>query len=62
MPVRMSAYPGLTWAVIVVIPLVLVYMAFREGSRFDLLMTAVIAVAVVVVSVMVTRRRSAARV
>ena len=62
MPVRMWLYPGLTWAVVVVIPLVLIYMAFREGSRFDLLMTAVIAVAVVVVSVVVTRRRSATRV
>ncbi|TCK20168.1 GABA permease [Pseudonocardia endophytica] len=62
MPVRMWAYPGLTWAVIVVIPLVLVYMAFREGSRFDLAMTAVIAVVVVVVSFVVTRRRSGDRV
>ena len=58
MPVRMWAYPGLTWAVIVVIPLVLIYMAFREGSRFDLAMTALIAVAVVVVAFVVTRRRS----
>jgi GABA permease len=58
MPVRMWAYPGLTWAVIVVIPLVLVYMAFREDSRFDLAMTALIAVAVVVVAFVVTRRRS----
>ena len=57
MPVRMWAYPGLTWAVVVVIPVMLVYMATREGSRFDLAMTAVIALAVVAVSVVVTRRR-----
>jgi GABA permease len=58
MPVRMWAYPVLTWAVIVVIPLMLVYMALRAGSRFDLIMTAVIALAVVAVGVVVTRRRS----
>jgi GABA permease len=54
----MWAYPVLTWAVIVVIPLMLVYMALRQGSRFDLMMTAVIAAAVVVVGVVVTRRQS----
>ncbi|HEV7470932.1 MAG: gabP [Pseudonocardia sp.] len=58
MPVRMWAYPVLTWAVIVVIPLMLVYMALRAGSRFDLIMTAVIALAVVAVGVVVTRRQS----
>ncbi|MFC5065534.1 GABA permease [Actinomycetospora atypica] len=57
MPVRMWAYPYLTWAVVVIIPVILVYMATREGSRFDLAMTAVIALAVVVVSVVVTRRQ-----
>lgn len=56
LPVRMWAYPALTWAVIVVIPVILVYMAFREGSRFDLAMTALIAVAVVVVGIVLTRR------
>jgi GABA permease len=54
----MWAYPVLTWAVIVVIPLMLVYMALRAGSRFDLIMTAVIALAVVAVGVVVTRRQS----
>ncbi|MDL5154521.1 amino acid permease [Actinomycetospora termitidis] len=57
MPVRMWAYPYLTWAVVVVIPVILVYMATREGSRFDLAMTAVIAVVVVAVGVATTRRR-----
>ena len=57
MPVRMWAYPYLTWAVVVIIPVILIYMATREGSRFDLAMTAVIALAVVVVSVVVTRRQ-----
>lgn len=58
MPVRMWAYPVLTWAVIVVIPAVLVYMAVREESRFDLAMTGVIALAVVVLGAVLTRRRS----
>ncbi|GAA4922670.1 gamma-aminobutyrate:proton symporter (AAT family) [Actinomycetospora succinea] len=56
MPVRMWAYPVLTWAVIVAIPAVLVYMGTREGSRFDLAMTAIIAVAVVIVGVVLARR------
>lgn len=60
MPVRMWLYPYLTWAVIVVIPVILIYMATREGSRFDLGMTAVIAALVLVLAVIVTRRRSAA--
>jgi GABA permease len=56
MPVRMWAYPYLTWAVIVVIPLMLIYMATRESARFDLAMTALIAVVVVAVGVVVARR------
>ncbi|MEJ2869576.1 amino acid permease [Actinomycetospora sp. OC33-EN08] len=59
MPVRMWGYPYLTWAVVVVIPVILVYMATREGSRFDLAMTAVIAALVVVLSIVATRRRRA---
>ncbi|WP_433801183.1 amino acid permease [Actinomycetospora sp. CA-084318] len=58
MPVRMWGYPYLTWAVVVVIPVILIYMATREGSRFDLAMTAVIAALVVVLSVVATRRRA----
>jgi GABA permease len=58
MPVRMWAYPYLTWAVIVVIPAMLVYMATRESARFDLAMTALIAAAVVVVGIVVSRRHS----
>lgn len=60
MPVRMWAFPVLTWAVIVVIPAVLIYMGVREGSRFDLAMTGIIAVAVVIVGVVLTRRRAGA--
>ncbi|WP_285659739.1 amino acid permease [Actinomycetospora sp. NBRC 106375] len=60
MPVRMWAFPALTWAVIVVIPAVLIYMGAREGSRFDLAMTGIIAVAVVIVGVVLTRRRTGA--
>jgi GABA permease len=59
MPVRMWAYPYLTWAVIVVIPLMLIYMATRESARFDLAMTALIAVVVVAVGVVVSRRHRA---
>ncbi|MEJ8280563.1 GABA permease [Pseudonocardia spirodelae] len=62
MPVRMWAYPVLTWAVIVVIPVVLVYMATREGSRFELGMTGLIAAGVVLVGVLLTRRRGRAAV
>jgi GABA permease len=59
MPVRMWAYPVLTWAVVVVIPVMLIYMATRESSRLDLAMTAAIAAAVVGVGVLLTRRASA---
>ncbi|RZT88562.1 gamma-aminobutyrate:proton symporter (AAT family) [Pseudonocardia sediminis] len=62
MPVRMWGYPYLTWAVVVVIPLVLVYMAVApdSDSRFNLAMTALIALVVVVVSIVVTRRQKGA--
>jgi GABA permease len=30
MPVRMWAYPWLIWAVVIVIPVMLIYMATRE--------------------------------
>ncbi|GAA5122159.1 amino acid permease [Pseudonocardia adelaidensis] len=58
MPVRMWAYPYLTWAVIILIPVMLIYMATRESARFDLAMTALIAAAVVVVGVVLSRRHS----
>lgn len=58
MPVRMWAYPWLTWAVVIVIPVILVYMAVREGSRFELAMTAIIAAVVVVVGIVTNRKRS----
>jgi GABA permease len=56
MPVRMWAYPWLTWAVVIVIPVMLIYMATRESSRFDLAMTALIAVVVVAVGIVTSRR------
>jgi GABA permease len=56
MPVRMWAFPYLTWLVVIVIPVMLVYMATRPSSQLDLAMTAVIAIAVVVVGVLITRR------
>ncbi len=58
MPVRMWAYPWLTWAVVIVIPVILVYMATRDGSRFELAMTAIIAAAVVVAGILTNRKRS----
>ncbi|MFC4946787.1 GABA permease [Pseudonocardia sp. GCM10023141] len=57
MPVRMWAHPYLTWVVIVAIVGILGYMATREGSRFELLMTALLAVIVIVVGVLTTRNR-----
>lgn len=61
LPVRMWAYPVLTWAVIVVIPVVLVYMAIRPGSRLDLGMTALITAFVVAASFVVARRKGHGR-
>lgn len=59
MPVRMWAYPYLTWAVVVIIPVMLVYMATVPASQFDLAMTAVIAVVVVALGFWTTRGSSA---
>ncbi|MFB6726281.1 GABA permease [Kribbella sp. NPDC056345] len=56
MPVRMWFYPYLTWAVIVVIPAMLLYMATQPGQRLNIAATAVIAVAVLIVAVLSTRR------
>jgi GABA permease len=58
MPVRMWAYPYLTWAVIIVIPVMLVYMAFDEEQRLNIMATALLALAVVVIGVLTTRGRS----
>jgi len=43
---------------VIVIPVILVYMAVREGSRFELAMTAIIAAVVVVVGIVTNRKRS----
>ncbi|MGI5126283.1 amino acid permease [Pseudonocardia sp. CA-107938] len=59
MPVRMWAYPYLTWAVIVVIPVMLVYMLFDADQRINIIATAVIGIVVVVAGVLTTRGRSA---
>ncbi|WP_255684542.1 GABA permease [Pseudonocardia sp. TRM90224] len=57
MPVRMWAYPWLTWAVIILIPAMLIYMATVESKQLDLAMTAILTVVVVVVGIVTTRRR-----
>jgi len=61
MPVRMWAYPYLTWAVVIVIPVMLVYMAFDEDQRTNILATAVIAIIVVALGVYTTRSRDSAK-
>ena len=58
MPVRMWAYPYLTWAVVIVIPVMLVYMLFDADQRTNILATAVIAIVVVALGVFTTRGRS----
>jgi GABA permease len=58
MPVRMWAFPYLTWAVVIIIPVMLGYMATRPSSQFDLIMTAAIAAVVVILGVLTTRRSS----
>jgi GABA permease len=59
MPVRMWLFPWLTWAVVIIIPVMLVYMATRPSSRLDLAMTAGIALLVVIIGVLTTRRGAA---
>jgi GABA permease len=61
MPVRMWLYPGLTWAVIVVIPVMLVYMATVPDQQLNIIATAVIAAIVLALAFVTTRRRPAAR-
>jgi GABA permease len=58
MPVRMWGYPYLTWAVVIVIPVMLVYMLFDADQRTNILATAVIAIVVVALGVFTTRGRS----
>lgn len=59
MPVRMWLYPYLTWAVVIVIPVMLVYMATQPDQQLNIGATAAIALVVVVVGVLTTRNRSA---
>jgi GABA permease len=58
MPVRMWAYPYLTWAVVIVIPVMLVYMLFDADQRLNIIATAIIALVVVALGVFTTRGRS----
>jgi GABA permease len=58
MPVRMWAYPYLTWAVVIVIPVMLVYMLFDADQRVNIIATAVIAIVVVALGLFTTRGRS----
>nr|WP_238353092.1 amino acid permease [Kribbella solani] len=57
LPVRMWAYPYLTWAVVIVIPVMLVFMATQSDQRLNLGATAVIALTVLGTALL-TRRRS----
>ncbi|GAA2105015.1 GABA permease [Brevibacterium salitolerans] len=56
MPVRMWAFPYLTWAVVIFIPVVLIYMAVASDLKLELYSTAVIAAVVVTVGLIVGRR------
>jgi GABA permease len=60
MPVRMWWYPGLTWAVVVVIPVMLVYMATDPEQQLNIVATAAIAVVVLVLAFVTTRNRAPA--
>ena len=57
--ILMWGFPYLTWAVIIFIPVVLVYMAFWSDMKLELTSTAVVAVIVVALGVLVHRRRAA---
>jgi GABA permease len=61
MPIRMWLYPWLTWAVVVVIPVMLVYMATVPDQQLNIIATAAIAVVVLVLAVVTTRGRSTSR-
>ncbi|ALG08356.1 GABA permease [Kibdelosporangium phytohabitans] len=58
MPVRMWLYPYLTWAVVIVIPVMLVYMATQDEQQLNIGATAAIAVVVVAGGVLLTSRQS----
>jgi GABA permease len=58
MPVRMWWYPGLTWAVVVVIPVMLIYMATDPDQQLNIVATAIIAVIVLALALVTTRNRS----
>ncbi len=55
-PVLMWGYPYLTWAVIIFIPVVLLYMGFFSTLKVELAATAVLAVCVVAAGVYIQRR------
>ncbi|ONI78000.1 GABA permease [Actinosynnema sp. ALI-1.44] len=59
--VRMWLYPYLTWAVVIVIPVILVYMATQEDQRLNIGATAAIAVIVVAAGFLLTKRQPANR-
>ncbi|MFI5728791.1 amino acid permease [Kribbella sp. NPDC051587] len=58
MPVRMWAYPYLTWAVVVVIPALLIYMVTQSDQRLNIGATAVIAIAITIIGIITTRKRA----
>ncbi|WP_349239862.1 amino acid permease [Patulibacter sp. SYSU D01012] len=57
LPIRMWAYPYLTWGVIVFIPVVLIYMAIGSDLQLELWSTAITAVVVVALGLLVQRRQ-----
>ncbi|NWD47853.1 GABA permease [Pseudomonas gingeri] len=54
---RMWLFPGLTWAVIVFIVVVLTVMLFQEAHRVEILATGLLSVLVVAAGLLVARRR-----
>lgn len=57
MPIRMWCYPGLTRAVVVVVPVMLVYMATDPDQQLNIVATGAIAVVVLAPAFVTTRNR-----
>ncbi|WGW12528.1 amino acid permease [Saxibacter everestensis] len=55
MPIKMWAFPVLTWLVIIFIPVVLIYMAIGSDLKLELYATAILAVVVVAIGLIVQR-------
>jgi GABA permease len=57
LPIRMWAFPVLTWGVIVFIPVILIYMAIGSDLQLELFSTAITAVVVVALGLVVQARQ-----